>query len=206
MKEVLAEAKGPVSHDVLQRIMTTRADAAEAIPLLQNPANRSVRDLVWVITSSWRPRDSISAGTRGRDPSGSLRPAQDRNDGAGGLVHLAVTNAACCVKYDPGIGGEQSIGPNAAWLIQPTVGEICRFKPDGVFVGLGLAGNLAKDDVVTAEGRKDQCRGAFRLGQVGEWKLQDYNVASYKSAQAPSSSGESQSFIREDSASNAGAQ
>jgi hypothetical protein len=69
-----------------------------------------------------------------------------------------------------------------------------------------LAGDLAKDDVVTAQGRKEQCGSALRLGQVGEWKVQNYDVAFYKSAQASSSSGESQSFIREDSASNAGAE
>src|SRR6266516_4629343 len=41
--------------------------------------------------------------------------------------------------------------------------------------------------------------------EVGEWKVQDDDVSSYKSAQAASSSGESQSFIKEDSAKRVGA-
>src|SRR5450432_1850688 len=68
-----------------------------------------------------------------------------------------------------------------------------------------LASDLAKYDVVTARGREHQCRTPLRLGQVGEWKMQDYDVPCYKSAQASSSSGESQSFIKEDSARRAGA-
>ena len=46
-----------------------------------------------------------------------------------------------------------------------------RVKHDGVFVGLGLAGNLAKYDVVTAQSRKNQCGTPLRLGEIGEWKV-----------------------------------
>jgi hypothetical protein len=135
----------------------------------------------------------------------TLRQVQDRDDGVRGLFPLAIANPARCVECDSGVGGEQPIGPDATRPIETTRLEIGRVKHDGVFVGFGLAGNLAKYDVVAAQGRKNQCGTPLRLGQVGEWKMQDYDVPSYKSAQAASSSGESQSFLREDSASRAGA-
>ncbi len=44
--------------------------------------------------------------------------------------NLLTTNPAGCVEYDPGIGCEQPIGPNATWLIKATGIEIGRFKRD----------------------------------------------------------------------------
>jgi len=125
-----------------------------------------------------------------------LRLVQDRDDGVRGLLQLAIANPACCVECDSGIGGEKPIGPDATRPIQTTRLEIGRVKHDGVLVGFGLAGNLAKYDVVAAQGRKNQCGTPLRLGQAGEWKMQDYDVPSYKSAQAASSSGESQTRRR----------
>src|ERR1035437_11177605 len=52
--------------------------------------------------------------------------------------------------------------------------------------------------VVTAQGRKNQCATPLRLGQAGEWKMQDYDAPSYKSAQAACSPGESQSSRSEE--------
>src|SRR5471030_1947073 len=150
-----------------------------------------------------RNRQSVRAIRAESYPA--LLLVQDRDDGIRGLFQLAIANPACCVECDSGIGGEQPIGPDATWPIQATRLEIGCVKHDRVFVGFGLAGNLAKYDVLTAQGGKNQCGAPLRLGQVGEWKMQDYDVPAYKSAQAASSSGESQSFIREDSARRAGA-
>ena len=55
---------------------------------------------------------------------------QDRDDGSRGFFQFATTNPAGCVEYDPGIGGEQPIGPNATWLIEATGIEIGGFKRD----------------------------------------------------------------------------
>jgi hypothetical protein len=40
------------------------------------------------------------------------------------------------------------------------------------------------------------------MAQVGEWKIEDYNIACYKLAQAACSSGVSQSLASADSATN----
>jgi len=123
---------------------------------------------------------------------------QDCDDGVHCFFQLAIVNPSRCMKHDLGIGGEQSIGPDATWPVQTTRREIGRLKRNGVYVEFGLAGNLAKYQVVTAQGRENQCGTPLRLRQVREWKMQDYYIAFYKSCQAASSSGESQSFINED--------
>jgi hypothetical protein len=82
-----------------------------------------------------------------------------------------MANPACCVEYDAGIGGEQAIRTNATRLIQAASIEIGRVQRDAVFVRFGLARNLAKDDGVAAQGRKNQCRTPFGLGQIGEGKV-----------------------------------
>ena len=94
----------------------------------------------------------------------ALPLVQDRDDGVRGFFQFAVANPARCVECDSGIGGEQPIGPDATRPIETTRLEIGRVKHDGVFVGLGLAGNLAKYDVVAAQGRKNQCRAPLRPG------------------------------------------
>jgi len=94
----------------------------------------------------------------------ALRLVQYRVDRFHGLLQLPIANSPCCVQYDFGIGGEKPIGPNATWLIQTTGVEIGCAKHDGVFVEFGLAGNLAKYDVVTTQRRKNQGGTPLRLG------------------------------------------
>lgn len=58
---------------------------------------------------------------------------------------------------------------------------------------------LTEDDVITAKVRKYQRRPAFRLAKIRERKVENYDIASYKLAQAASSSGVSHSLESTDS-------
>src|ERR1017187_4566868 len=63
---------------------------------------------------------------------------------------------------------------------------------------------MTQNQVIARERGNHQGRAPLRLRDVREGKVEDDNIASYKLAQAASSSGVSQSFAREDSAAAAG--
>ena len=67
-----------------------------------------------------------------------------------------------------------------------------------------MARDLAQNYVVAQWRRNYQCGPPLGLAEIAEREVQDYDVALYKSAQAESSSGLSQSFAREVSAASTG--
>ena len=67
-----------------------------------------------------------------------------------------------------------------------------------------LDSDLAQNHVIALQRGEDQGWSPLRLTEAGEWKVQDDDVALYKSPQAESSSGLSQSLAREVSAASTG--
>jgi len=108
------------------------------------------------------------------------------------------------VDDDAGIRREQPIRANPAALVEAARDEVTAIEPNRVLVGSGLAGDLAQDDVVAFERSDDQRWPSLGVAEVREGEVEDYNITSYKLAQAASSSGASQSLAREDSAASAG--
>src|ERR1035441_3754811 len=108
------------------------------------------------------------------------------------------------VNDDSRIGGECPMRTNPAALVEPTQDKINVIQANRVLTGSRLAGDLAKDDIVTLERGDHQCRPSLCLAEVREREVEDYNITSYKLAQAASSSGVSQSLASDDSAASAG--
>lgn len=108
------------------------------------------------------------------------------------------------VNDDAGVGRKQSAGADAAALAEPAAYEVGGVKLHGITIIASLTCDLAKNEIVTLQCSKHQRRTPLGLAEVREMKIQDDDVALYKLAQAASSSGESQSFVSEDSAANAG--
>jgi hypothetical protein len=108
------------------------------------------------------------------------------------------------VNDDSRIGGEQAIGADPAALVEPAGEEIGVIEANRVFIGSRLAGDLAQDHIVAVEAGNHKRWPPLGVAQVGEGEVENYNVTSYKLAQASSSSGVSQSFASDDSAASAG--
>ena len=97
------------------------------------------------------------------------------------------------------VSRENAVWPYIAWLFQAPALKVVLFKRNGIPVPDGLARYLAKNDVIAFKGCNDQGGAAFGLGQIGEGKWYNNDIALYKPCQASSSWGMSQSFLKDDS-------
>src|SRR5450631_4161501 len=65
-----------------------------------------------------RRNTTFEGNTQCGRTNAALMQRQDSDYGTRGLLQLPGANTARCIQYDPGIGGEQPIGPNATRMIQ----------------------------------------------------------------------------------------
>lgn len=120
------------------------------------------------------------------------------------VLELRRADAPGSVNDDTGVCGEQPIRAYSTVLIEAAADEVGYVETNGILILASLAGDLAKNQVMTPQSREDQRGTPFGLAEVREREVDDNDVALYKLAQAASSSGASQSFVSEDSAAKAG--
>lgn len=111
-----------------------------------------------------------------------LQPLQDADEAVNDPIQRCIGNMPSTVADDPFVRREKPVRTNSAALVESAQREIGTFKGDGVRVEFRLAGDLAKNNVITLHGREHRGRAPLRLPKVGEREVQNYDVPSYKSA------------------------
>lgn len=121
---------------------------------------------------------------------------KDRHESVNGFGGLLVGSVPGDVKNYMPIGGEDTVRPYVALLPRRAGVKIGNVQANGLLIPDVSTGDLAEDDIIAAECRENQSRPTPGLGQIREGKRHDDDIALYKSCQASSSSGRSQSLAR----------
>ncbi len=122
---------------------------------------------------------------------------EQRDNGRNRSLNLIWLQPADAVQDYGLIRREQPIRPDVTRLAEVALFKVIVGDQDGNPVTHGLARDLSQEKIVSTKVCQHQSGSSFRLREIREGERDYYDVTSYKSRQAASSSGLSQSFAKE---------